>query len=332
VNRLIYFLYYIKITPLSKFRKFLEYAAEQSGKSKQAIFWDSLYSSFKYNISILDYFYFRFYQLNHIERTQWAGTGYLYEYQLCMNPRVNRDLLENKIRFLKYFHPFIKRNYATIEDFSVNIKKIQMMMAHTSGRIVVKGSKGQVGAEVEILQTSAYNVDSLYSYMRSKGYDLAEEFVVQHPAIMELSPSGLNTLRLFTQLFNNKVAFIGASFRISVNSPVDNMAAGNLAAPVDITTGIVIGSGVYSDITKKDEVAHPVTGKKISGFQIPYWKETMEMVISAALLMPENKSIGWDIAITATGPELIEGNHNWCKLLWQLPVKKGLKPMLEKYE
>jgi len=25
----------------------------------------------------------------------------------------------------------------------------------------------------------------------------------------------------------------------------------------------------------------------------------------------------------------IEGNHDWCKLVWQLPVNKGLKSMLE---
>ena len=53
--------------------------------------------------------------------------------------------------------------------------------------------------------------------------------------------------------------------------------------------------------------------------------------MKAASEMPENSSVGWDIAITENGPELIEGNHNWCKLLWQLPVKKGLKHVLDKY-
>ena len=55
------------------------------------------------------------------------------------------------------------------------------------------------------------------------------------------------------------------------------------------------------------------------------------MVKKVALLHPQNRSIGWDVAITNDGPELLEGNHNWRKLLWQLPVKKGLKQKLKKY-
>jgi hypothetical protein len=109
------------------------------------------------------------------------------------------------------------------------------------------------------------------------------------------------------------------------------MAAGNMAAPINIQTGKLDGPGVYSDITKEDENYHPVTKIPIVGFQVPFWKEAVMLVTAAALKNKNNRSIGWDIAVTDKGPELIEGNHNWCKLLWQLPVKKGLKPVLESY-
>jgi hypothetical protein len=89
------------------------------------------------------------------------------------------------------------------------------------------------------------------------------------------------------------------------------MASGNMAAVVDYHTGVVISDGIYSDISKSDSEIHPVTGVRINGFVVPFWKETIEMITKAALLDARNRSVGWDIAITSQGPELIEGNHNW---------------------
>jgi len=35
--------------------------------------------------------------------------------------------------------------------------------------------------------------------------------------------------------------------------------------------------------------------------------------------------------VTENGPGLIEGNHDWCKLVWQLPVGEGLKHLLDEF-
>lgn len=168
--------------------------------------------------------------------------------------------------------------------------------------------------------------------MKKNDFDMAEEFVNQHPKLNELSPSGVNTIRIITQLNDkDEVDILGCRLRITVNSKVDNLAAGNIAAPIDPITGIVIGDGVYSDIAFEDQEFHPVTNVKINGFQIPFWEKTVELAKNAQLLHKQNRSIGWDIVITNKGPGLIEGNHDWCKLLWQLPVKKGMKNTLEEY-
>jgi hypothetical protein len=90
----------------------------------------------------------------------------------------------------------------------------------------------------------------------------------------------------------------------------------------------VEGAGVYMDIAKRDEFYHPVSGHPINTFQIPFWNETIDLVTKATLLYRNNKTIGWTIAITPGGPELMDGNNNWSYLHWQLPVKQGLKHML----
>jgi hypothetical protein len=255
----------------------------------------------------------------------------MYEYQLLMNPKNSRKVLEDKILFLQHFRNFVKRKFFTVSDLKSHESLAGELLNNNSGRAVLKGSHGQIGAEVEVIECRGFTPASLVKYMDDKKYDLAEEYVVQHPALMELSPSGLNTVRMFTQLNNGTVDILGARLRVSVNSPVDNMAAGNLAAPVDIQSGVISGPAVYSDITRDERDIHPVTGITINGFRVPHWNKVVNLAVNAALLCPENKSIGWDIAITGDGVELIEGNHNWCKLLWQLPVKQGLKSELEKY-
>ncbi|MGQ1785719.1 sugar-transfer associated ATP-grasp domain-containing protein [Saccharicrinis sp. GN24d3] len=292
---------------------------------------ESICDVFIFNISIKDYYQFRFFELSKAEKSLWAGSGYMYEYQLRMNPKGSRHLLEDKIEFLKCYKPFIKRSYATLSNLRKNHETAQVLLNNKSEKLVVKGSMGQVGGEVEVLSCKGLSTKFLIDYMEKKKYDLVEEYVIQHKRLMDLSPSGLNTVRIFTQLNNGDVDIIGARLRITVNSPVDNMAAGNLAAPIDVITGKVNGSAVYSDIVKDQVEVHPVTKRAIVGFQVPYWDEVVDMAKKAALHNVSNKSIGWDVAIGDAGPEIIEGNHNWCKLLWQLPVKKGLKDVLIRY-
>lgn len=307
------------------------YASERTAKLRLNVALDAFRSVFRYNISLKDYFCFRFFELGHAERNKWAGTGFMYEFQLKMNPEGAREVLENKVLFLKRYSKLNKRRFYALSEIEADLTIPEQLMSEPSGRIVIKGSRGQVGKEVEVITAGELTADGVLEFMKRKKLDLIEEYVVQHHLLMDLSPSGLNTVRIFTQLHNGEVDLLGARLRITVNSAVDNMAAGNLAAPVEITSGIVNGPGVYSDITKPDQHTHPVTGMAITGFVLPHWNEVIDMVKTAAMMMPENKSVGWDVAITEDGPELIEGNHNWCKLLWQMPVKRGLKKQLEKY-
>jgi len=249
-----------------------------------------------------------------------------------MNPRRTRHILENKIHFYEAYAPFVIHSTCTLKDIESNNEKARKILENPTGKIVVKDALGQCGWDVEILKAEDYDRQSLIKFMKSKGFNLAEEFIVQHPEISALSDSGVNTLRIISQLNkDNEVEILGARLRISVNKHVDNLASGNIAAPVDLETGKINGPGVYSDITKESVTAHPVSGIELVGFQVPHWDEALDMVKRAALHRPENRSIGWDVVLTEKGPELLEGNHNWCKILWQIPINTGLKHVLARH-
>lgn len=331
-TRSLYLAYYLKQLDRTKFKLFLEYASNNTGFSKASLLRDVIRSVFVYNISILEYFQFRFYELDENERQKWAGTGYMYEYQLKMNPKAQRHILDDKTLFYKHYGDFLVHLVADIEDLKNKPAIADAILSNPSGKIVFKVADGKCGAQVEIRNCDDFDRQSMIKFMQSKDYGLVEEFIIQHPELNRLSPAAVNTVRIYTQLNDlGEVDILGCRLRISVDTPVDNMAAGNLAAPVDEETGLVCGPGVYSDITKLDQVSHPITKVIITGFQIPFWDETIKMVKKAALMHPQNRSIGWDVVITERGPGLIEGNHDWCKLLWQLPVKKGMRAKLEKY-
>jgi hypothetical protein len=332
IRRILYLGYYIKNLDFPKFRKFLNHVSVKENKSALPILLDIAASSLKYNISLLEYFQFHFYHLSATERKAYAGTGYMYEYQLIMNPKDKRNILDDKRLFYKEYKNHVLHSVASLEELKGNETLTNKLLQNASGKLVLKVSDGKCGAQVVVRNSADFTSASLINSMEKDGYDLAEAYIIQHPDIMKLAPTAVNTIRIFTQLDKkDEVELLGCRFRISVNSHVDNMAAGNLAAPVDDITGIVTGPGVYSDITKSPEPVHPVTGIPIVGFQIPFWQETIRMVKAAAKEHPENRSIGWDVVITEHGPGLIEGNHDWCKLVWQLPVGKGLKPVLEKH-
>lgn len=330
-NRFVYLLYYTLKTPRKSFFKYFAYVKKENAISSIRLLTEVISASLKYNVSFMDYFQLRLYNKTNIEKSKYAGTGFMYEYQLQMNPPRYRDVLDNKIHFLEHFNDFSGRVWGTVDSLMKDTSLANNIIRSHPFRVVLKKSRGKAGKGTLILDTSNQTVADVVRLMKGGGFDLIEKYVFQHDDLMQLSPSALNTIRVITQLHEERVIIIAARLRVSVNSDVDNLTAGNLAAPVDVETGTVCGPGVFGDITKADVSVHPVTGVGIEGFQIPYWKDCVEMVTKAALSIPALKSVGWDVAITNEHPILIEGNHDWGRVLWQLPVKRGLKEDLMRF-
>lgn len=333
MKRIIYLGYYIKQMNWLQLNSFLNYTAQQTDRSKVGILFSAVKNVFIYNISILEYFQFRFFEKNAVERREWAGTGFMYESVQKLNPPKNREILSDKKVFLAHYKQFVSHWHVTLEELQQNNLAVHNKIPAGSQKIVMKSSSGQCG---EGLVVTVFTQDTAGSILIDKlersGNDIIEQFVEQHEDLNRMSPSGLNTLRIFT-IINSKgeVDILGARLRITIDSHIDNLAAGNIACEVDLNTGKIIGPGVFSDITKQELLKHPITNEEIIGFQVPLFHESIDLVTRAALFDTSNKTVGWDVAITKNGVELIEGNHNWCKLLWQLPARKGLKSVLAEY-
>ena len=331
MKRILYLAYYLRNTNWDRYEKFLNYAVKTSGKNKIGLALDSFLSGFLYNVSPVEYFLFHFYELPTEQRKSWAGTGFMFEYQRKMNPLKYRGILDDKRKFAKEYRHLMRHLVVDDEDLkNQNIEK--QLIENSGGKLVFKPFDGKCGVGIRIDKAEDWKNKSLATYLENSEFGLIEEFIVQHDELNRLSPAGVNTIRIITQLdHQDDVVILGARLRITVNSFVDNLAAGNIAAEIDLESGKVTRAAVYSDITKAPESNHPITKVEIIGFQIPFWQECLQLAREAAMLHSENRSIGWDIVVTNDGPGLIEGNHDWCKLLWQLPVEHGLKSTLLQY-
>ena len=139
-----------------------------------------------------------------------------------------------------------------------------------------------------------------------------QELILQHPNISKIHDNAVNTLRIDTYIDNNLEAHVlSVLMRYGIGKGfTDNAHTGGFYISVNQNTGRLQGKG-RQDITKGGSVyiKHPDSRVILESYQIPYFNEACDLAERASMSLP-NRIIGWDVAISETGPILIEGNEN----------------------
>lgn len=137
-----------------------------------------------------------------------------------------------------------------------------------------------------------------------------EEIIQQHEEMAAIYPNAVNTCRIVTVLRNGEPEFFsGYALFGCGGTRVSNGRFGGLFVGYDENGHLSpfamreseFGGGVYK--------AHPDTGVVFKDCTIPYFKEALALACAAHKAMDSIKCIGWDVAITPTGPVIIEGNQ-----------------------
>ncbi len=139
-----------------------------------------------------------------------------------------------------------------------------------------------------------------------------QEVVIQHNEISRIYPHSINTIRFDTYVDKNKQAHILSAFMRfgSGGSVVDNGSAGGIYLSVDLEKGKLKGCcHQLMQYGGKQLASHPDTEIIFDGYDIPFFKESCELIKKTVSVIPD-RIIGWDIAISKDGPIIIEGNDN----------------------
>lgn len=285
--------------------------ARERGGFSLRYFADALHCSYVHGASPENYMVLRFFSLSEAERKTYLTSGRSRAVDARLNARAtahDRRLLARKDLFDRAFAPLIRRDFLYVPESSPAALSA-FLSRHPL--FFVKPVGGTMGRGIERLASSAVEADALYARCREEGL-LLEEPIVQHPALSRLNPSCVNSVRInAARSPGGEVHFVGACLKCGgAGAVTDNFHTGGIAYPVDLARGVVCGPG-RNNLDLRDYDRHPASGAVMPGFCLPFWPETLESVRAAMALVPSIGYVGWDIAVTPSGPELIEGNFHW---------------------
>jgi hypothetical protein len=184
-------------------------------------------------------------------------------------------------------------------------------------------------------------VDFLCSLEDGDGWGfLFQDAVLAHPETKKICGDRVCGCRIVMLLDDSGAYPYRIVWKIPTgNNFTDNFDAGkfgNMAAAVDVKTGIatriVSGNGIDMRLNQP----HPNTGYELVGTQIPQWDELMATMKRAAECFPGFRWQHWDVGITSDGPVLFELNSAGNTDLVQISSGKGiyddqLKAFVQRY-
>jgi hypothetical protein len=161
---------------------------------------------------------------------------------------------------------------------------------------------------------------------------LVQERIVQHDLAAALHPASINTVRIITVLSDGESRPFAAAQRIGTGGArVDNWAAGGLVVQVDLDGCVLRGRGFFKGGKGRAVTHHPDTGLLLDGHALPGLRQGAALVCRFHQDIGGLHTIGWDLALTPTGPLIVEANSHWNEGI-HLAVEQGFGPRLLRLE
>lgn len=273
------------------------------------LLWEAkmLYCFLRYGAKPVDYWRFQFWRKSASECNKYlTSMRYSNAYKRLKRELSNNNISGDKFAEYRLFAEFIKREWIEVTKTTPDTMIESFIQKHYC--VIAKPNKGEQGKGV--MKIFANDKEAIHILLRAKANDdyVLEECLVNTPEISKINPSSLNTIRATTFVDKNGDTHI-LSIILRVGAPgshVDNWGAGGVGYNFDVETGICNCMGL--DKKNHSYICHPGSNFKMVGFELPDYTDLKKYVLRLVKVVPQAWYVGWDIAITPNGYDLIEMN------------------------
>lgn len=286
--------------------KWVDKESSRSGKSKGKVLLNFICDYFKFGVNPKEYYWFHF-DGKSDEKKNTFFTRKMFRRLLERNNDPSFiQILNDKYIFSRTFSEFMGRKCIRSGKY-MEMEALEDIFKGAD-RIIYKSQNGSGGAGIKVFDKADYsNIEDLANELRALPDGVVEQWIQQHEAMSAAYPDAVNCIRVATLYRDGKCHWLGAVFTLGRDhNKIANSFQDALFGLIDVNTGIVTTDLCnYSDELFE---THPDTGFVARGFQVPYWKEILDLTAKAAAVVPQVGYVGWDVAIAENGPVLIEGN------------------------
>lgn len=296
----------IKSSSFKRLNQNINAIHSETGKNRIYLFCDIAWCILRYGVGYLDYHVFGFADIHGKKRKTFITMNYNVAITRKLNDPEAYDVLSNKLTFMQKFSDFTGRQWLDIGSAS----KQQLNDFFKDNKTFFAKPVSDFGGHgVErITIPDGTDVSELVSKLKANRQYLIEQQIQQHAEMNKLCDKSVNTLRIVTLTADGITHVPYVLLRMgNGDSNVDNISSGGLYTLVSNTGTLEFPA--FCDKTGKYYTEHPYSGTVFKGFTIPYFEDALDLCRQAAKVEPRLGYIGWDVAITADRPVLIEGNN-----------------------
>jgi hypothetical protein len=174
--------------------------------------------------------------------------------------------------------------------------------------------------QVRVNNDPVENLESVLSRLTAgESKLLLQERLFDHPDLQEISgrPT-LQTIRIVTYRDNDGAYrmlywLIKLVLGTNISDNISYGKTGNIMAFGERTSGNIKAARTShsSGVGLETIYHHPESKRALIDFTVPLWQEATDIVLNAHRCFPDFRALGWDVAITPTGPKILEANAWW---------------------